>query len=106
MAAQVEHDLLAEGGEPEPHERSEPPCRGVDADVAEHVEGQAALVAGLHPVVDRVADEVPADDGRRGREAGREPEHDEAHAAAARVAGEAGETGVLFTRQLRLRRAR
>ena len=56
--------------EPEPRQRAEHPGCGVDRDVADHGEQQAVLVARLDAVVDRILDEVPADDRRSCRERG------------------------------------
>ena len=78
VAAQLEHDPLAHVGEAEPRQRAEHPGRSVDADVRDHGEQQAVLVALLDPVVDRVLDEVPADDRRRRGECGEQRDDREA----------------------------
>ena len=67
-AADLEDDLLADPRQPQPGGGAEQPGGGVDADVRDHVVPEARLVVLADAVVDRVADEVPADDGGGGRD--------------------------------------
>ena len=87
--------------QPEPRRRAEQPGGRVDADVGDHVVPEARLVVGADAVVDRVTDEVPADDGRGGRDRGEQHHDGDAPVAPLRVAPEAGEPGPMLalTRQ-------
>ena len=107
VAAELEHDPLPDVGEPEPRQRAEHPRGGVDADVADHGEQQVVLVALLDAVVDRVLDEMPADDRGRGGERREQGDQSQATLPLGGVGEEARESGVVLaaTRQrTRLRR--
>ena len=97
VAAQVEHDLLADPGQHQPRRRAEDPGRQPDRDVEHDVEREPRRVGGLDAVVDRVADDRPAEHGRGGGDRG--DEHDEADppAAADGVAPEARQAGALLS---------
>ena len=93
VAAELEHDPLADRREHQPGRRAEEPRDDADRDVGDDVVREAAGVAGDDAVVDRVADDVPHRDRGRGRDRG-EREHDrEAPAPPLRVAPEAREPG-------------
>ena len=106
VAAELEHHSLAHVCEPEPRQRAEHPGCGVDPDVADHGEQQVVLVALLDAVVDRVLDEMPADDRCRSGERGEQGDESQATFPLCGVGEEARESGVVLTRQrTRLRRA-
>ena len=77
VAAEVEHHALPDAREQEPGRRAERPGDGADGDVRDDVAHRRLLVLRADPVVDRVADDVPADDRRRGGDRG-EGEHEQA----------------------------
>ena len=85
VAAQLEDDSLAHAREGEPGRGAEDPGSGVDADVGKDDEQEPLLVATADPVVDRVADEVPADHRRGRREGGEHADQGEPSALVLRV---------------------
>ena len=104
VAADVEHDPLADPGEAAGEVGAEPPGGRVDRDVGDHDHRQARHVVLLDPVVDGVADEQPAADltGRRDRCGAHQ--HGDAPVPALEVAAQAREPDARpMLQRLRLR---
>ncbi len=99
VAAKVEHDLLPDAGQHQPCRRAEEPRRQTDGDVEHDIQRQPGRVRRLDAVVDRIADDHPAE--HRSCREDRGEDHDEADppAAAHGVAPEPGETGAVPRRQ-------
>src|SRR6266545_4579537 len=106
VLAQREHDALPHLRETADHRRRQHPRSRVDAEVDDDVAPEAAGVAGLHAVVDRVLHEQQPDHRTGGAEDRDHGEEGDAPELPAQVAAEARETGARLTRQgLRLRTA-
>ena len=104
VAADVEHDSLADPGEAAGEVGAERPGRRVDPDVGDHDQGQACHVVLLDPVVDGVADEQPAADLAGGRDCRRAHQHPDTPVPALEVAAQAREPDAgLMPQRLRLR---
>ena len=107
VPAQLEHDPLPDSGQHEPGRRAEHPGRQAHGDVGDDVEGEAFLVVSLDPVVDRVADDRPAEHGRGRGDRGDHHHDRDPPPAAAGVAPEARQAGAPLRLQVpRLRTAR
>ncbi len=104
VAADVEHDPLADPGEAAREGGAEPPGGRVDGDVGDHDDGQPPHVVLLDSVVDGVADQQPAADLAARRDRRRAHQQPDAPVAALEVAAQAREPGAgPMPQRLRLR---
>src|SRR6516225_6846041 len=98
VAAQAEHDVLADARQAPHQRRGEDPRRGVDRDVQHDRLRQAGVVVLEHPLVDRVLDDEERSDRRGGASDADHGEQSDAGPVSAYVASEAREPDAALSR--------